>query len=271
MPYVLLSRYGMKAVTQPTLTPVLGPWLRQAGDTLAAQLSSEKELMQALIDQLPPFDHFAQTWHPSITNWQPFYWNGFRQSTYYTYVLTDLSDPEKLFAGLDKKARRAVTRAEKEHKLQIRDDLPLDVILELNRKTFARQGLAPPYPDEFVQRLDAACLERGCRKMAVAVDPDGIPHAGCYMVWDEHSAYGLISGTDPAYRRSEANTFCVWSTILYAAGVTRQYNFNGSMIEPVESYLRMFGGDHVPYFHVSKTPSRLLTMRQGLLSMLGKR
>ena len=271
MPYVLLKRYGMKIVTQPALTPVLGPWLRQLGGTTAAQLSSDKELMQALIDQLPAFDHFAQTWHPSLTNWQPFFWNGFRQTTYYTYVLPDLTDTGKLWEGLDKKARRAITRAETEHKLQIRDDLPIDALLELNRKTFARQGLPPPYPDEFVRRLDAACLERGCRKMFVAVDPDGVAHAGCYIVWDEDSAYGLISGTDPAYRRSEANSFCVWASILHAAGVTRRYNFNGSMIEPFEAYLRTFGGDHVPYFHVSRTPSRLLTMRQGLLSLIGKK
>jgi hypothetical protein len=59
--------------------------------------------------------------------------------------------------------------------------------------------------------------------------------------------------------------------ILHAAGVTRQYNLNGSMIEPFEAYLRTFGGEHVPYFHLSKTPSRLLTMRQALLSMTGKR
>ena len=270
MPYVIRSRYGMKIVTQPALTPILGPWLQPTGGRQAAQLSNDKEVMQALIDQLPRFDHFAQTWHPGVRNWQPFFWNGFRQTTYYTFVLRELTDVDKMWAGFEGKTRRAITKAQKQHQLQVRSDVPLDVLLDLNRKTFARQGLPPPYSDDFVRRLDAACRERDCCRLFCAIDPDGAAHAACYIVWDEHSAYGLISGTDPAYRGSEANSLCVWESLLHAAGVTRQYNFCGSMIEPFEGYLRGFGGSHVPYFHISKTPSRLLTLRQGLLSLAGK-
>ena len=270
MPYVIRRRYGMTIVTQPALTPVLGPWLRPTGGRQAARLSNDKEVMQALIDQLPRFAHFAQTWHPGVANWQPFFWNGFRQTTYYTFVLPELTDRDALWAGLEGKTRRAIAKAEKQHRLQVRSDVPLDLLLDLNRKTFARQGLAPPYSDDFVQRLDAACRMRGCSKVFCAIDPDGAAHAACYIVWDEHSAYGLISGTDPAYRGSEANSLCVWASLLHAAGVTRQYNFSGSMIAPFENYLRGFGGNHVPYFHISKTPSRLLALRQGLLSLTGK-
>ena len=42
------------------------------------------------------------------------------------------------------------------------------------------------------------------------------------------------------------------------------------MVDGALVYLRGFGGNHVPYFHISKTPSRLLTLRQGLLSLTGK-
>lgn len=270
MPYVIRSRYGMTIVTQPALTPVLGPWLRPTGGRQAAQLSNDKEIMQALIDQLPRFAHFAQTWHPRVRNWQPFFWNGFRQTTYYTFVLSELTDTDKLWTGFEGKTRRAITKARKQYQLEVRSDVPLDLLLDLNRKTFARQGLPPPYPDDFVRRLDAACRERDCSKVFCALDPDGTAHAACYIVWDEHSAYGLISGTDPAYRGSEGNSLCLWESLLHAGGVTRQYNFCGSMIEPFEGYLRGFGGNHVPYFHISKTPSRLLTLRQGLLSLTGK-
>jgi hypothetical protein len=270
MPYVRRRRFGMRVLTQPALTPVLGPWFRTAGGKQAAQLGSDNELMQALIDQLPPFDHFSQTWHPSISNWQPFYWNGFRQTTYYTFVLPDLSNIDALWTGLDSKVRRSIVKAETEFGLRIRDDLPLDTILSLNHKTFARQGLSPPYSDEFVRRIDAACLERGCRMLLAAVDEQGVTHAAYYFVWDEHSAYGLISSTDPAYRRTNGNSFCLWVTIQRAARVTRQYNFAGSMIQPIENYLRGFGGKHVPYFHLTKTPSLLLRVRQELNLFKGK-
>jgi len=270
MPYVVRRRWGMRILTQPALTPMLGPWLHDSGGKPAARLSSQKEAMRALIDQLPPFDHYSQTWHPDVGNWQPFYWKGFRQTTYYTYTLADLSDPDALWAGLDSKTRRAIAKAGGEHRLEVRDDLALEQLLELNRKTFGRQGLAPPYPDELVRRLDAACRARGCAKMLLAVGPDGVPQAGYYFVWDERSAYALISCADPAHRSSGANSLCLWATIQAVGRLERQYNFSGSMIESIEAYLRAFGGAQTPYFHVSKTRSRLLLAREGVLSLVGK-
>lgn len=269
MPYTIRNRYGMRIFSQPALTPVLGPWIRKSEDKHTSRLSNESELMQALIDQLPRFDHFAQTWHPSLTNWQPFYWNGFSQTTYYTHILKDLADTHKLWSGLDSKVRRVIHKAENEYCLQVREDLPLDVFLELNHKTFKRQGLSPPYSDEFVKRLDHACVSRGCRGLFITVDRNGVPLSGDYCVWDRNSAYNLLSGTDPAYRHTGANSLCLWASIRRAATVTRQYNFCGSMIESLEAYLRSFGGEHVPYFRITKTPSSLLTIRESII-LLGK-
>lgn len=271
MPYVLRRRLGMQILTQPALTPILGPWLHQLEGKPSVQFSNERELMQALIDQLPPFDHFAQTWDSRLWNWQPFFWNGFRQTTYYSFILPDLSDREKLWTGLDGKVRRLLSKLERENRLQVRDDLPIDVLLELNHKTFERQGLASSFADELAYRLDAACQKRGCCKVIIVMDEAGVPHAGYYFVWDQHSAYGLIAGMDPAYRQSGANSLCLWATILHAAGVTREYNFCGSMIEPVAAFMRSFGGTPTPYFHISKTPSRLLMVRQTMLSLIGKK
>lgn len=268
MPYILRNRYGMRLLTQPALTPILGPWLRPCDGNASKKLSYETELMQSLIDQLPPFDHFAQTWHPCHKNWQPFYWNGFQQTTYYTNILSNLSDIQKIWEGLSPDVRRIVNKAEKEKHLIVRDDFGIDTLLELNRKTFKRQGLTPPFPDELVRRLDTACLERGCRKLLVAVDSNGIPHAGYYFVWDQQSAYGLLAGSDPAYRQSGAASLCLWTTIVQAASVSRQYNFCGSMIESVATFMRNFGAEHVPYFHISKTPSRLLNIRKIILALV---
>jgi hypothetical protein len=269
MPYTVRNRYGMRIFSQPALTPLLGPWFRKSEDRPIKQLCSENELMQALIDQLPRFDHFAQTWHPNITNWQPFYWNGFSQTTYYTHILKDLTNTEKLWDGLDSKVRRIIHKAHNEYRLEVRDDLPLEELLKLNHKTFDRQGLSPPYADEFVRRLDQACVNRGCRKLFITVDRRGVPLSGDYCVWDQNSAYNLLSGTDPVYRQSGANSLCLWESIRHAANVTRQYNFCGSMIEPLEVYLRSFGGVHVPYSRVSKTPSFFLRIRESIM-LLGK-
>lgn len=268
MPYFSHRRYRMRVISQPALTLALGPWLRPSNGKPSTKLADEKELMQALIDQLPSFDHFSQTWHSCRTNWQPFFWNGFQQTTYYTYELTELGETEKLWSGFHHNVRQEISKASSRFKLHVRDDLPFDDLLALNRMTFQRQGMSPPYSDAFFRRLDAACSERGCRKFFIAVAPSGQHHAAYYIVWDENSAYGLISGADPAVRNSGAVSLCLWEAIKYAADVTPRFNFAGSMMEPVEHFIRNFGGVQVPYFHISKTPSRLLRMRQGLLSVV---
>lgn len=265
MPYVMRRRFGLRLISQPALTQTLGPWIRSCGARSAQRLANERELMQALIDQLPVFDHFCQNWHHSRTNWLPFCWNGFRQTTRYTYALTELGETEKLWNGFQHNIRNECRKAASRFKLSVRDDLPLDAFLALNRKTFARQGMPVPYPEAFVRRLDAACAGHGCRKFFIAVDPEGRHHAGLYVVWDENSSYGLMIGSDPDLRTSGAVSLCFWEAIRHAAQVTRRFDFGGSMLQPIERFFRAFGAEQVPYFNVSKTNSVLLRMRQGLL------
>jgi hypothetical protein len=271
MPYTLRRRYRMTTLGQPSLTQKLGPWLRMFDGRPATRLAQEKDWMQALIDQLPAFDHFSQNWHYAQTNWLPFSWNGFAQTTRYTYVLHDLSAPDKIWAGFDRTVRAECRKATERFKLQVRDDLPLEAMLTLNRKTFERQGVAVPYPDALVRRIDAACRKRGRGRFFVAVDPEGRPHAANYMVWDEQCAYGLISGADPAFRNSGGASLCMWEAIRYASRETKKFDFAGSMMEPVEHFLRSFGAAQMPYSNVSKTPSRLLRLRQFLLTEIERK
>ncbi|MEN3295666.1 MAG: hypothetical protein V7642_4919 [Burkholderiales bacterium] len=268
MPYVMRRRYWLKVLTQPALTQKLGPWFHAGDGKPETTLANEKELMQTLIDQLPAFDYFNQNWHYNRTNWLPFSWNGFEQTTHYTYVLTELGKTEKLWSGFDNSTRAECKKALSRFSLSIRDDLPLEAFLALNRMTFARQGMSVPYSEAFVRRIDAACAERDCRKFFIAVDPEGRHHAGNYIVWDENSSYGLMNGSDPALRNSGAVSLCMWAAIKHAAQVTQRFDFMGSMLEPIERFFRGFGAVQVPYFNISKTPSRMLRVRQGLISVM---
>ena len=134
--------------------------------------------------------------------------------------------------------------------------------------TFARKGVVPPYTDDFVRRMDAACAVHGCRKFWIAVDPHGRHHAGLYIVWDGKSTYALMNGMNPAFRTSGALSLCFWWAIQYAAQHTRTFDFSGSMLQPVERFFRSFGARQVPYSRMTMTPSRLLRMQQALSSLL---
>ena len=267
MPWTKRRRRGMTLLVAPPLTRTLGPWLRPETGRTTSRLEREKDLMSALIDALPPFDYFEQNFHPSITNWLPFHWRGFEETTRYTYVLPDLSDLDAVWAGTRRNVRTDVRKARK--RLTVRDDLGLDAFLRVHEMTFARQRMAMPYGRDLVARLDAACAARGRRRILSAVDETGAVHAVAYLVWDATSAYYLMGGADPELRNSGAGSLVVWEAIRFAATVAPQFDFEGSMLEPVERFFRAFGAEQRPYFHVTKTSSRLMKMRRDVRSWLG--
>lgn len=264
MPYAMRRRMGFRIISQPPLTQVNGPWLAPIDGRVQNRLQSEKNLYNALIDQLPHFDHFSQNWHFTAANWLPFHWRGFRQTTRYTYRLPALDDLDSIWTGLSSNIRCDVRKARDRFSLVLRDSPTLEEFLDLNVMTFARQGMKLPYSRDLVRGIETACARRMCRKILIAEDSEGRAHAGVYIVWDENSAYYLMGGGDPALRNSGATSLVMWEAIRFAARVTQSFDFEGSMIEPVEKFFRAFGAKQTAYHSVFKTNSRLFSAAQAL-------
>ncbi|WP_218584752.1 GNAT family N-acetyltransferase [Pseudomonas piscis] len=258
LPYVIKKHRGSTLLGQPSLTQFLGPWLRESNAKYAKALGQQKDLMESLIDQLPRFHQYAQNWHYSQQNWLPFFWRGFKQTTRYTYVLPELGNEDVLWQEVQANIRTDVRKASERFQVRVRDDLDIADFLALNRLVFTRQGMPLPYSESFVERLDKACVEHGARKIFIAEDEQGRRHAGVYLIWDANSAYYLMGGGDPELRNSGATSLCMWEAIKFASTVTRRFDFEGSMLEPVERFFRAFGAVQTPYFAVSKTPSRMI-------------
>lgn len=258
MPYVWSQRYGFTVISQPPLTQTQGPWIKSSGAKYAKRLSREKDLMEALIKQLPRYHHFSQNWHFEQTNWLPFYWQGFSQTTRYTYRISDLqSKGEKdIWSEFQQNIRTDIKKALNREHLVVRDDLPLDSFYQLNAMVFQRQRKKVPYPKAFVEKLDKAACQRGCRKVFIAEDEYGRHHAGVYIVWDQNSAYYIMGGGNPDLRNSGATSLCMWEAIKFSSKVTRSFDFEGSMLEPVERFFRSFGAVQTPYFNISHSPSK---------------
>lgn len=256
--YSIARKFGFQVLSVPTLTQTLGPWISDTGATVASDLGRQKDLCEELIDQLPPHALFEQSFHRSVVNWLPWYWRGFEQTTCYSYRLEDLSNLERVWKGFQENIRREIRKAERRHSLKVRTDLGLEEFLNLDEMTFKRQGMPLPYSRDLVRRLDAACAERGRRRIFFVQAPDGRLHAAVYMVWDENSAYYLMGGSDPTLRNSGAGSLAIWAAIQHAATVSRSFDFEGSMVEPIERFFRAFGGRQVPYFQVRRFNSRSL-------------
>ena len=270
MPFIIKRKLFISIVTMPVLTQHLGPWFRTAEDKEAKRLGREKDLMAELISKLPRYDHFSANWNYKLTNWLPFYWAGFRQTTRYTYVLEKLRDFDVLWDHFQQNIRGDVRKAQGRFSLKVRTDLSVDDFLSLNGMVYKRQGLPVPYSDDVVKKIDDACSSRSSRAIFIAVDDQGRHHAGVYIVWDQQSAYYIMGGGDPDLRNSGATSLCMWEAIKFCSGVTERFDFEGSMMEPVERFFRAFGASQKPYFSISRTPSKLLKLYFFLQDLRGK-
>ena len=266
LPYSLHIKHGLKMIQQPELTFTSGVWLEYPPHQKPAKkLSYEKKLMGGIIRQLESqkIDYFSQTFSPYITNWLPFYWAGYQQTTAYTQRIEDIADIEKLWQSFpnENNVRNNIRKAEK--RLIIRNDLELAELIRLKDLTFARQGLTSAYHYEFIARVDAACQEHNARRMFFAQDAQGRVHAALYLIWDPDSAYYILGGEDPDLRNSEANSLLIWEAIKFASTVTRVFDFEGSMIERIERFFRSFSPVQTPLLTITKMSRRMKLAHHG--------
>jgi len=118
-------------------------------------------------------------------------------------------------------------------------------------KTFERQGVAAP-DRRRLERIDAECAKRDARTILFAYDEVGQVHAVAYTVRDRRTTYYLMGGGDPHLRTSGAGSLLVWEAIRRASADSQVFDFEGSMLRPVERFFRAFGGRQTPYPHVSR-------------------
>src|ERR1035437_1889742 len=114
--YHNVVRYGFSIIIQPQLTQSTGIWIDYPNNLSTSEtLSLEKVVMKNLIQQLneQKFSYYDQNFHPSFTNWLPFYWNGFVQTTRYTYQIDDIKDIEKCFQRFSYAKKKQISKAEK--------------------------------------------------------------------------------------------------------------------------------------------------------------
>lgn len=250
MPYIISKKYGLTLLNMPPLTQHLGPWTKLNNGKYSTKLSQEKELFNELLNQLPNYDIFRQRFSPSITNWLPFYWNNFKQTTKYTYRLTSDFNESMLWKGMQGNIRREIKKARNIVSIESTDDV--DIMWNIWESNFKNKNKKIKIEKNVFNRLNDACTKQKARKIFIAVDEQKHIHAAVYLVWDKETAYYLIGGAEPMFRTSGAVSFLMYESIKFALDKGLNFDFEGSMIESVERFFRGFGAIQTPYFEVTK-------------------
>ena len=251
MPMVYAQKWGFRAIYMPPLTQTLGVLLAPpTSDRYEKRLSREMNILGSLVEAIPKCNLFSVNFHPSFTNWLPFYWAGYKQTTRYTYAITDLSDLDRVFSEFAHSKRKNIKKAC--GLVEVREDLSAAEFYSNHVMTLRKQGASISYSYDLFERIYNAAHENHAGKTWYAIDSERNIHAAIFVVFDRKSAYYLISSIDPDYRNSGAASLLVREAIAYVSQYTNRFDFEGSMIKGVEHSFRKFGAVQTPYFSISK-------------------
>ena len=251
--YHFVNKLGFKIIIQPQLTQTSGIWIDYPkGLSKNEIVYFDNEVMKDLINQFQKqrFSYYDQNFHHSITNWLPLYWNGFKQTTRYTYQILDISDPLKCFENFSYAKKKQIKKAQKN--ITINYDLSAESFYEQLEQNFKALGQNVYYQKDLFLKLFEVCQKRNQGCIISAHDEQMCFHAALFIVWDDNSTYNLISAINPAFRSSGASSLIVWEALQFSSNKSKIFDFEGSMNKNIEKSFRQFGTVQVPYFRIIK-------------------
>ena len=253
LPYYLNKTLFLKFIIQPILTPFCGVWIKYPDNQkYSKRLSFEKTIIENIIKKLDSLkiSYFDQYFHYDFKNWLPFYWNGFKETTRYTYIIEDIADTQKVFDNFSNGKKKNINKASQ--LVEVKYDLDPEVFYKNHEMTLKKQGQDIIYSFETFLSIYNATKERNCGKIIYAVDKDDQIHSAIFFIWDDLSGYDLISTIDPDLRNSGSASLLVKEVLSFLSDKTNKFDFEGSMIENVEYSFRQFGAVQKKYFNIYK-------------------
>lgn len=261
--YSYTQKWGKKLIVQPSLTQFSGPFLFYPdGLSVADKYSFENKAYNYFIEQLKAlnFQFLEQNFHHSQTNHQPFYWEGYAQTTRYTYLLENIAHTDAIWEGMspDKRLRHV---KKLEDKCRISLDVSPQEFYHFYEQCLQKRGRKILYPLAVFEQLHQAAQARNQGQIIALLDNENNLQAALWIVWDATYAYNMILAlnTDYTYNKG-ATTKLVWEAILFLQGKTLHYDFEGSMIQGSALRNQSFGAKQVPFFHLQKSHSKLLSL-----------
>lgn len=262
MPIILNEKLGLTICNMPPFTQSLGIMYPAYEGKYAEVLTRKMNALSELISVIPKNSYFRQRLHHSITNWLPFYWREYNQSTRYTYIIKDLANQDKIWKSFRSNIRQEIRKASKTIKIYQEDDFEsLSFCID---STFARQR-NKNFDFSTLKNIFDSCKKLKNGKIFLAKNENGICGA-IYLVWDKKSAYYIAGGSPIDVRTTGAMPLLLWEAIKFSSKVTKHFNFEGSMIKPIERFFRAFGGEQVPYFEITKINSKIISFAKNFKS-----
>ena len=246
LPFVVTRRKGLRCLGMPDFTHLLGPIVDSGDGKMQTRMTNRLSTVGALISQLPPFDFFKQVIDPTLDDGLAlidglaFQRHGFQVGHQYSFQIDCRAELDTLLARMHFKVRQHIRRAEEQRTVVTIDDPQRFVIFYMenlrktNRKSYMQFDRFPV--------LFSECRARNCGEISAAMQPDGIPVAMTFLVWDDQTMYYLMCTRDTAVRDNGSVNLLVWSAIKRAHELGLIFDLDGVSNGGTARFLSGFGG-----------------------------
>jgi lipid II:glycine glycyltransferase (peptidoglycan interpeptide bridge formation enzyme) len=180
---------------------------------------------------------------------QSFSWKNYKVIPSYTYCIDLSKTEEQIHTDFSPKTRNTIKKAvkdgltfEKVNDYNITKEL---VLSSLNRNDALK--------DESLLGKILFEYANGNNSFSYVVFNGDTPVATTFCIYDKNRCYYLLGGYDENNRHPGGGAMAVWEAIKEAKRLKiKEFDFEGSMLAPVESYFRSFGGELIPFYTINK-------------------
>jgi hypothetical protein len=256
-PLTFTTRWGIRILRNPPLTPWLGPLIRYPEVPTAMQrYQLEQKVFTYFAEAVPQVPYFQQSFSPVVKNGLPFQWAGFEQKVRYTFRLSLHDDEDRLWAALKPTLRNRIRKGQQH--LQFQEGGDWAQLYDDLEATLARQGRSLGLSRERWEALASYLPQASAGQLQAAVDEKGEIVAQVLMVWDNKIGYALVI-TSKGGAASDSYTMpaLLWHCILWSkARGLRIFDFEGSMLPGPARFFSSFGAYMQPYYQFTRYGNR---------------
>ena len=259
MPFILKKKGGITYSTQPIFTQYWGIMFRPAGANTAKSFEQKRQWVKLIIKSLPPIKLFNYNFSPAFDYPLPFFWNGYSVSPRYSNHLALTQTQNELWSNISEKARGHIRKTEKDN-ITANPGTDIDLVIDIFRK--AKDDKIKNITEAHYKALaDIAhhYVSKGMCHTIVARDGEGKARAGCIYFAYRGITIHFLGSTDPGYKGRGAMALVIWNAIQKAKeDGSKVFDFEGSMIEPIEQFFLSFGSVPTPYLNITREQLPLL-------------
>lgn len=218
--------------------------------------TERRKSVKLLLEELKSCKIFSYTFHLNFEDYLPFYFQGYKALPNYTYRIDLKQSEENIFSAF-------YTKLKSELKFALKSDYYIDFEIdftdfyEVVNKTFLRQGSKAPFSqDKLLNFYDNLKAKNAMHVFGIRAKKEERLMCVAGLVTDKSTAYLILNGIDAANIKRGANELLLWEAIKFSKSLGLEvYDFEGSMLENIESFYRKFGGDRKQYLRIAKQNS----------------